>query len=1026
MAKEASLEANRLVSPTKSLQSGVSNNQSAANASSLENMEFMQNNNLLNIDESSSLSLLNNLRDLIHQADATQSPNNILKDIGNIMKNIEKINKNSQNTTEDNSHNFPLKNNIQENNNKDNFNIVSNIDRLNKNKNNEIDLILKYESETNIDFSKEDVKEITDSTIPYVATFYPNIKTTLIEATSQNTARIENKADIKLDNLEKTLNISELISESDSDSTETSSEEIEAEEESRASSSNTNQNKIINNSSNSTIDAIIDSKPDIINNETVQLIDTNNNNDEPTQSITKNIILIEQNDSTSKTTETNQGNHSIEPVSNIGIEPVSNIGIEQSANANEVSTEDINGDGQKKPLQLYDIMEDTQRLIHQMRDEIKSDIASFNSENTSDESDSDEYNSSESSAVPASSINEPRSQNDDYFSDSENEMLDEEIEEEEFGEADLEEEELEEEEEEVEDEADESDVESFDESNMELTSEIQDENRKNTLDTLSKQNLAEKSQSIMENNSLPNDDEIILVLHNSINNDGSILNTEEQIVSNENNIVELNNDEPIKNTEEYTANNDNVESSILNKIEPQPQPDTNESLNQSHENKTEITNSSNINLIKINNNADEINDSSNIISLTADEKNVDTVVIVLNKKSKLKAKEIKVEQSSSNTVATQNSNDIIVVIENKATNDNNQVEQNTVKEINTNISQNVATVSTQPALEIDIKKISNKQSKDSQLQHVERPLELDTVQEEKKVESNITKVDQTINEEKSLNTNVNILPKSSVSPKVEPNEETHNIKENTLENTPTNRIKTDDNTSNSSVIPVKKVNKAFVSQIPKLEKQPSNKTIVPPKTTPKINLKKTEIETTKPVIPFSNFQSGNVKKLQQGLFSKVNITIAKPTDKPSPKIPIPINSKRSSDINPPKISNISKNTPENTLPSSLQSDKPKGSKMKKEGILKPYFVETCLSDDYFTETDEEGKQIPKTIKKTTQIIKKNVSVKKSEPEKPPPQKKLNEINVDYSMISFKEGSPEVSSHMNLKLDMQLQVNFTLK
>lgn len=961
MAKEASLEENRLVSPLNSFRDNVSDSRVNLNTSSLANVDSQNSDATLKKEDSSSIQLLNSLKDLIYQANIEQSSDHILKDIGNIMRDLEKRNQNtkaqnSENLNEDNIPIFPLKSN----NNLDNIDIVSS-DRSNTTKNNDIELLVHHESVKNIDFSEEDVKEITDSTVPYIATLYPLIRNTLIDATSQNIARIQKKVETEIhaENIVEETNISRntpnLKTESESEYTDFSSEESNFKDNASNAYSNNSQNQFKENN--------------IIQNKTE---DTNIEKDIISNGSNKSNSNLEKVESSKdkKENETNAMNAmNDQPTNKEQTNVLDESQNEHTQDSSKLSNENALEENQKKPQQLFDIMEDTQRLIHQMRDEIKSDIASFNSESSSDENDSEDYDTSESSAVPASSIHEPRSQNDEYFSESDSEVTNDQSDDEIIEEEEIEDEEFGTEEEEVvEDEdlpADESSSESIIQEDEKLNEKVEKENLKNN----------SKTNSIDINNE--NESETNYAL---IKDDSQIILSNNANPSSDETKINVNIDKMKNNENNLQIQTSSASDSIINQCETVK---VNQKQTQEEKSSEKITMpiTPQIDTTPIN---DEIAET--------------VVTVTLNKKPKLSVIDNgNTTQKNANSVISESVDKNKEIIESKNITNEEKFSPlaGNSEIVNVTIKSNQEKVS-----EKSNENASSSNAINTDQIHIIIPEKQQTTQEQP------LKLKNDADSNNQNHKGIEISPKNE-------KDNIHlevNVSENNISqaiNTDKVKNESDNNIPNSN----KKTTKPFVSQIPKLDKQSNNK-VAPAKNNPKSPVnKKPETQLVKPVIPFSSFQNGNVKKLQQGLFNKVNITINKTPEKPAPKIPVPINSKRNIDLNSSKTSNVSKMenskiTPETNPIIPIQSAKQK--ETKKEGVLKPYFVETCLSDDYFTETDEEGKkQLPKPFKKPAQIIKKEAPKQETVSS----QKNIAENKIDYSTINFKEGSPEVSHHV---------------
>lgn len=202
------------------------------------------------------------------------------------------------------------------------------------------------------------------------------------------------------------------------------------------------------------------------------------------------------------------------------------------------------------------------------------------------------------------------------------------------------------------------------------------------------------------------------------------------------------------------------------------------------------------------------------------------------------------------------------------------------------------------------------------------------------------------------------------------------------------------NDKNESKKKPNSIKKSFISQIPKLEKSANLKPVS--KVPLKANSNKNNIAPqTEANLPFgNNVQSGIVKKLQQGLFNKVNVTIGKP----APKIPIPVTPKRI--LGSPAGSKKITNQELSSVNAKKDTDKPK---------KKPFFVETCLSDDYFTDEDVKPTRVNISQKPRLSIIKNEMEEDK-EKERISTEHVLfvNKKCIDISAIHLKEDSPEVS------------------
>lgn len=219
------------------------------------------------------------------------------------------------------------------------------------------------------------------------------------------------------------------------------------------------------------------------------------------------------------------------------------------------------------------------------------------------------------------------------------------------------------------------------------------------------------------------------------------------------------------------------------------------------------------------------------------------------------------------------------------------------------------------------------------------------------------------------------------------------IPSNQTSKTPDNVVgdKVNENSNGKSSVPNK-------SNIPKLIKViPNNKTKLD-KNSPKVIVSKVPIRRTSikqypapapPKSHFGNVQSGHVKQLQTKLFNKET------TSTPVPVTSETIEVKPStSTLNKKKQAPLPPTKPEEKQPSPPKtSTPPKGKKQ--------YFRETCRTEDEWTDSESDDSQI--------QVIRPSEESKHSPPSPPPPLtlRRVSGHLIDLAKIRLPDGSPEV-------------------
>lgn len=236
------------------------------------------------------------------------------------------------------------------------------------------------------------------------------------------------------------------------------------------------------------------------------------------------------------------------------------------------------------------------------------------------------------------------------------------------------------------------------------------------------------------------------------------------------------------------------------------------------------------------------------------------------------------------------------------------------------------------------------------------------------------------------------------------NNQNHDLDHNIKTDISNNGVKSKSHSPESTPLNPKNHNKTIAnskSNIPKLIKALTNKNKSKPETknSPKVIASKVPIRGGSikyhpaPAPPKTNFgtiQNGTIKQLQTRLFSDKAI---KMTVNPAAVIEVKpststLNKKRPAPLPPLK--------PEEKKKSSPPKESPKKEK-------KPYFRESCRTEDEWTESDSEDSSL--------QIRRQNNDEPQPQPSPPPPitVRRVSGQLIDLARIRILEGSPEVKS-----------------